>query len=352
MKTSPITFCNSSVDQLIDHPTKTLVVETIRQLTELSPETRTCKIVRTPRDVGFLKNGHLAGLATRGQRFWLYLTQIQHANVCLLVERSIKPGYPYPKMLVVRYQFNDTLHQNTLMEVEVLSDAGGCDAPLILLSDLLVLKNRDVRNWDPIRRFTVMHTMLEKQYHENMVLQPASLQVKRLFAATDWDQMLQFAQSLPYPTRGLTFYPMNTRFPVRLWLDDTKELDNGTGPVRTYHRGGARGSGTGTANGPPHHRRHASLGGDAPARPPAFPVQASVPVLPAHDAHADHDKQGLVPPGFNPYDATFDPYGGGVPHTGAYFPTPAGQDHNTATTGAGSSNPGDEGNATVVPSGV
>ena len=224
MKTSPITFCGSSVEHLIDHPTKTLIVDAIRQLTDLAPDSRTTRIMRSPHDASFLRNPHLMALATRGQRFWMYLTQVNHQNVCLLVERSIKPGYPFPKMLAVQYQFNDTLYQNTLLEVEVLNDAGGCDAPLILWTDLLVLKNRDVRNWDPIRRFNVMHTILEKQYHENMVLQPCALQIKRLFASTDWNAMLAFAKALPYVPRGLMFYPLNTRYPVRLWLDDHQEL--------------------------------------------------------------------------------------------------------------------------------
>jgi uncharacterized membrane protein YgcG len=224
MKTSPITFCGSSVEHIIDHPTKTLIVDAIRQLTDLAPDSRTTRIMRSPHDASFLRNPHLMALATRGQRFWMYLTQVNHQNVCLLVERSIKPGYPFPKMLAVQYQFNDTLYQNTLLEVEVLNDAGGCDAPLILWTDLLVLKNRDVRNWDPIRRFNVMHTILEKQYHENMVLQPCALQIKRLFASTDWNAMLAFVKALPYVPRGLMFYPLNTRYPARLWLDDHQEL--------------------------------------------------------------------------------------------------------------------------------
>lgn len=224
MKTSPITFCGSSVEQIIDHPTKTFIVDSIRQLIELTPDARTSRIMRSIQDATFLRNPHIMTLATRGQRCWMYLTQVNHQNVCILIERSIKPGYPFPKMLAVNYQFNDTLHQNTLLEVEVINDAGGCDAPLILWTDLLVLKNRDVRNWDPIRRFNVMHTILEKQYHENMVLQPCTLQIKRLFTSTDWNEMLRFVKELPYVSRGLVFYPLNTRYPMRLWLDDKEEL--------------------------------------------------------------------------------------------------------------------------------
>ena len=232
MNTTSITFCNSSVDQLIDHQSKTIIIESIRQLIDMSPDTKTCKIIRSPRDVSFLKNSHLVALTTRGQRFWFYLTQLNHHNVCLLIEKSIKPGYPFPKMLVVQYKFNDSLHQNTLMEVEVLENAGGCDAPLMLLSDLLVLRNRDIRNWDPIRRFNVLHTILEKQYHENMVIQPCTIHIKRLFASTQWEDMIKYMKTLPYPTRGLFFYPINTRFPPRLWLDDLHELTQSTLPVK------------------------------------------------------------------------------------------------------------------------
>ena len=233
MKVSPITFCNSSVNQLIDNATKAGVVEGIRELVGLGPDEKTYRVMRTQRDISFLKNPHLVALATRGQRFWLYLTQIDHRNTCLLVERSIKPGYPYPKILVLNYQFNETLYQNTLMEVEILDNAGGRDAPLMLLTDLLALKARDVRNWDPIRRFNVLHTILEKQYHENMVLQPCTIQIKRLFASTEWDSLIAFTKTLPYPSRGLVFYPLNTRYPVRIWLDDQQEFQHSKSAEQT-----------------------------------------------------------------------------------------------------------------------
>ena len=355
MKTSPITFCGSSVEHLIDHPTKTLIVDAIRQLTDLAPDTRTTRIMRSPHDASFLRNPHLMALATRGQRFWMYLTQVNHQNVCLLVERSIKPGYPFPKMLAVQYQFNDTLYQNTLLEVEVLNDAGGCDAPLILWTDLLVLKNRDVRNWDPIRRFNVMHTILEKQYHENMVLQPCALQIKRLFASTDWNAMLAFAKALPYVPRGLMFYPLNTRYPVRLWLDDHQELVHAEavaedamqagamqmnpeasaypmhrGGKGRYGKGGGKNSGkgkgrSGKGKGKGKGKDHYSGGsngtmGMSYGHYDAFPQP---PIAPPTDHPLFNGSATMAGPTMNPYEGmgSLAPANGGG--GGMYFPPPA-----------------------------
>lgn len=254
MKTTPVTFCNSSLQQFIDHGTKSTIFNAINQYTDNNAtgtdnSSLKHRVIHTPKDASFLRNPHVMMLATRAHRYWLYLTQVEHRNVCVLVERNIKPGYPFPKMLHVPYQFNDVLHQNTLMEVEVIEDAGGVDAPLMLVSDLVVLKNLDARQWDPIKRHNTLHTIFDKQFHDNPALQPCAVHIKRLFTFAQWNDLRTLAQALPYDVRGLVFLPLNTRYPMRLWLDNNHELSSAQAatvcqqnhhepnPFNNHHRG-------------------------------------------------------------------------------------------------------------------
>lgn len=228
MKTSPVTFCNSSVEQIIDHHTKTTLLESIRQCVNINIAERTFRPVRNEKDAAYLQNPHLISLATCGHRWLMYLTQVNHMNICVFIERSIKPGYPYPKMLLVPYHFSDVLYQNTLLDIEVLDNAKGSDTPLILVSDLLMMKNRDVSIWDPVRRMNTLHTMFEKQFTNNIQLQPAAIQIKRLFCINNFDKMLPFIHSLPYNIKGLHFLPLNGKYPHRTWFDTSHQLYGNT----------------------------------------------------------------------------------------------------------------------------
>ena len=231
MKTSPVTFCSSSVEQIIDHHTKTTLMESIRQCVNINIAERTFRPVKNIKDLMYLQNPHLITVATRCQRWLMYLTQVNHKNVCVLIERSIKPGYPYPKMLVVPYHFNEILYQNTLMDLEVIDNAKGHDTPLILVCDILMMKNRDVSVWDPVRRMNTLHIIFGKQFTDNMQLQPSAIQIKRLFCINNFDDLIVFLRTLPYEVKGLHFLPLNSKYPKRTWWDTHKQLYGNTLPV-------------------------------------------------------------------------------------------------------------------------
>jgi hypothetical protein len=227
MKTSPVTFCQSSVEQIIDHHTKASILESIRQCTSINIADRRTNLIRTPKDASYLRNPHFITLATHGQRWMMYLTQVNHANKCVLIERSVKPGYPYPKMLVVHYQFNEVLYQNTLFDLEIIDNAKGYDTPLILVCDIVMMKNREVSAWDPVKKMNTLHIIFSNQFHDNMHMQPAAIQMKRLFCTSQFADMTKFIRTLPYATKGLHFTPLNSKYPTRTWIDTRRELTEG-----------------------------------------------------------------------------------------------------------------------------
>lgn len=225
MKTSPVTFCHSSVEQIIDHHTKVAIIESIRQqCTNINITERTNRLIRNAKDASYLQNPHIITLATYGQRWLLYLTQINHMNVCVLIERSVKPGYPYPKMLIVNFTFNEVLYQNTLFDLDILDNAKGHDTPLILVNDIYMMKNRDVTHWETLKRHNTLNIIFENQFNDDMICQPSAIQIKRIFCITQIEEMKVFIRELPYNIKGLNFTPLNNKYPIRTWLDSMKEL--------------------------------------------------------------------------------------------------------------------------------
>ena len=94
----------------------------------------------------------------------------------------------------------------------------------MLVCDILMMKNRDVSVWDPVRRMNTLHTIFEKQFTNNMHLQPAAVQIKRLFCINNFDEMLSFISTLPYRVKGLHFFPLNSKYAKRTWWDSDGQL--------------------------------------------------------------------------------------------------------------------------------
>lgn len=226
MKTVPISFCNDTVtiEQLVEHNDKNAVLESIRMSVDLTADQKYYRVLREQSDANLLHFPHVFSLMSNGFKYWLYLTQLHHTNCCVLVERRIRNGYPYPKMVLPLLDFDDTLFSNTLFEVEIVQLTDD-QRHVILISDLLMFKNRNAREWDPLRRFSTIHMIMKKHFREDMVNQPCPLQVKRLFTKANWEEMIKFQHKLPYKTRGLLLFPLNPRFRIRLWLDGKQELE-------------------------------------------------------------------------------------------------------------------------------
>ena len=302
MKTVSISFCGGHIESIVEHSDKHAVLENIRLCVGLTADQKYYKVLRDAGDAGALGFPHLLTTLSAGHKYWLFLTQVQHENCCVLIERHIRNGWVYPKMVVPLLDFDDALHAGTLFEAEIAPLDDG-KRHVMLLADLLMYKNRNTREWDPLRRFSTMHSAISGSFRENIVNQPMALQVKRLFARTQWREMLAFQRALPYTTRGLVLFPMNPRSRTRLWLDARGELaqdwappasDAGGGRGRGRGRGrdqsGGRGRGQGGGRG---HGRNDRGARDiaAPATPTAA---AGAPPPPSLTAPSDDDSRASM----------------------------------------------------------
>lgn len=267
MKTATISFCNGNIEQVIEHNDKHAILENIRLCVNLTADQKTAKVIRDQSDTNLLHFPHIMTCLSSGSKHWLFLTQRNHQNYCLLIERRVRNGYPYPKMMLPLFDFDDALFANTLFEVEVVA-LNDDKRHVILIADLLMLKNRNTREWDPLRRFNTIHSILKSNYRDNIVNQPCALQVKRVFTKAMWKEMVTFQRQLPYATRGIMLYPMNPHFRECIWLDGRQELATTSVAVSKKRSGsGAPGD---------------SAGGGAAAPPPA--PAAAPPASPPHGA--------------------------------------------------------------------
>ena len=212
--------------QILDHSTKR-GISTIKRLTGYSLETPQHRTL--DRAVPLHTRPHVMTIHS-GRRYWLWCTQLrmqahgrgggtgERSTAAVLVDRTIRPGYPHPKMVLMPLGFEDHVYANTLFEVDHAvvngeearddgSNGGGAGATSVLLiNDLVVFANEFVHaKWDVLRRFRFTSNLLRRMY-VCTVGQPCMVQLKRLFgAARGMHELRAFAATMAYVVRGVAY---------------------------------------------------------------------------------------------------------------------------------------------------
>lgn len=223
MKTSTILFCDIHVEQILEHSVKDRILNDILTLTGLRFQNTYSKKI-TKSDLGILTQPHILSLSTRGRGYWMYCTRINNTEYCILIEKFIKPGYPYPKMVIGKFIFDSSVYTNTLFECELCKLNNKEREWVLLVQDMLAYQNTNVILQEPIARYNLLHNLFQTCFTEDMVLQPCAIQLKCLYSVKEWNDIKKLARDLPYSVNGVLFAPYNTQYPVLFWEDTTGML--------------------------------------------------------------------------------------------------------------------------------
>lgn len=230
MKTSSVYFANTQVEQILDHETKQKILEKIRSITnfDILSYHKHCKVLRKE-DMKLLEFPHVMSFMTRGQSYWMFLTRLDMypMGLCILISKKIKPGYPYPKMLCLPYQFQESNYHNTLLEVEVVEwIAASSKRSVLLLDNVIVYENRLLDHSSVMERFNYLYGVASGQREVSSF--PCPLQVKRLFSIRQLDRLCEISKRMEYPIYGILFLPVyhTTVYPKLRWEDSFQEMKN------------------------------------------------------------------------------------------------------------------------------
>jgi hypothetical protein len=128
-------------------------------------------------------------------------------------------------MMILPLQFDSCIYQNTLIEVEVVTLGNEKESDkLLLLSDIHLFQDINIRTDSPTRRIGLLHKIMKNHFRTSQTNSPCAIQIKRAFSKNSWDQIPLFSKSLPYKTRGLIFQPTNTHLQVRIWIDNRSSI--------------------------------------------------------------------------------------------------------------------------------
>jgi hypothetical protein len=210
--------------RILEELDKTYSVRVIKRHHENFTESRHVDIINN--------NPYLISVRTNGNPYYLYLTRCSFVNQCILVDKKVQQGYFYPRMILVRLWFDDTLFDNTLFEGEMVRDSRG--EWNFIISDLLVHRNVPQNDINLVRRINTVYEILDTSFTPDD-LDVCGVQVKKYFPCTEMKYVLhEFVPRLPYTCRGIYFKPFFFKFrDILLNFDDSliKKI------VRTNYKG-------------------------------------------------------------------------------------------------------------------
>ena len=158
---------------------------------------------------------HLLSTKTIGTNYFLFLTKIDDVNYCFYIDRKIKQGYNYPRIISVKYRFDDSIFKDTLIEGEIIRDND--KNWHFLISDLLIYRGANVTS-NISTRFNLLFNLVTNYYNKDDTLEICPLKIKKIFSYDEWDDLNTFIPKLNYNCRGLYFYTLNSKCTNYLYL--------------------------------------------------------------------------------------------------------------------------------------
>ena len=221
IKALPLSFCSREACNIVNNEVKEYIINKIAKYGIHNNFKRA--YILNPRSVYFLeKTQHIISIKSSGTNYYLFLTNINNTNYCFYIDRKIKEGYTYPRIISVKYGFDDTIFNDTLIDGELIRNNENPDKWIFLITDLMVDEGTRLK-CNIIERFDRLYYILKNNYKENHEIDICPLVVKKLFLYKDYDYLItQFIPSLKYRTNGLYFNSLNVKHANQLYLFPNK----------------------------------------------------------------------------------------------------------------------------------
>ena len=217
IKTMDLSFCGDEAHNVVNQEAKEHIIQSLKKH-NISINDKRAYILNN-KSLHFLeKTQHIISIKSSGTNYYLYFTNINSINYCFFIDRKIKQGYTYPRIISVKYRFSDTIFKDTLLDGELIKSDHDSSDWMFLVSDILICEGEKLES-NIINRFNKLYSILKNNYTPDEVMDICPIVVKRLFLYSEYDYLItQFIPSLSYKTKGLYFNSLNTKHANQLFL--------------------------------------------------------------------------------------------------------------------------------------
>jgi len=221
IETNKISFCNNESDNVSDTKTKMAILDIIKQKYGINLKFNRANILND-RSINYIKNPHLISVKTTGTNYFLFLTKFNNINCCFYIDRKIKQGYTCPRIISVKYLFDDCVFEDTLFDGEIVKDNN--NNWMFLISDIIIGGGELKKKEAITNRFNYIYDMFSNKYKKDSDVEVCPLVVKRLFSYSEYNELItSFIPKLKYGIRGLYFNSINPKHHNHLFLYPKKK---------------------------------------------------------------------------------------------------------------------------------
>lgn len=203
-KTSKISFCNKQACNVVEDSFKEEILNILQKNYYVSIKDKNFYIIN-PRNIKYIeKNPHFLSVKSSGSLYYLFLTRIDQKNYCFFIDKKVKDGHNFPRIISVNYRFADELFDNTLFDGELLRDRD--ENWLYIINNLVIHRGTLLKDKHINYKLNLVYDILTNQYQKDSHLEICPLYVKRLFANHEFEYIIKtYIPSLNYNPRGIYF---------------------------------------------------------------------------------------------------------------------------------------------------
>ena len=220
-----LSFCNTKAFNVVNTEAKQFIMDKLKQH-DIKLDAKRAYILHNKTLQYIEKTQHIISVKSSGTNYYLFFTNINNTNYCFYIDRKIKAGYTYPRIISVKYRFDDIVFNDTVLDGELIKNETNSSQWMFLITDI-ILYNNEKLTCNIINRFNLLYSILKNNYTEDTNLDICPLVVKKLFLYSQYDILItQFIPSLPYKTKGLYFNSLNTKHANQLYLFNNNNTSN------------------------------------------------------------------------------------------------------------------------------
>lgn len=203
-QTSKISFCGKQACNVVEDSFKGEILDTLQKNYYVSIKDRNFYILNQKNIKYIERNPHILSVKSSGSLYYLFLTKINGVNFCFFIDKKIKDGHNYPRIISINYRFEDELFENTLFDGELLRDKD--ENWLYIINNLVIHKGTLMKDKHINHKLNIVYDILTNQYLRDSHLEICPLYVKRLFANHEFDYMINtYIPNLNFNCRGIYF---------------------------------------------------------------------------------------------------------------------------------------------------
>mgnify|MGYP001225824802 CR=1 FL=1 len=234
IKTSKISFCGKQACNIIEDSFKEELFKILSKYC-ISIKDKNFYIINSKNVKYIEKNPHFLSVKSSGSLYYLFFTNIEGSNYCFFIDKKIKDGHKFPRIISVNYRFDDAIFEDTLFDGELLRDKD--NNWLYIINNLVLYKKILMKDRHINQKIDIIYDILSNKYIRDDNLEICPLFVKRLFSNHELEYMIKtYIPSLNYNCRGLYFegirnlknhlflFPKNTNFENVKNVKKSKEI--------------------------------------------------------------------------------------------------------------------------------